>query len=83
MTKRALLPGEQEAWDRACAERRWVVRAGAFSPGAWFCADAQWMKDANKAAMMRRQSAENAAFSSDTIAYRARSVRADGSPVVP
>lgn len=80
MTKRALLPGEQEAWERACAKRRWVVRAAA---GRWLCQSGDWLPSAEEARMAQRQDAFNTAFTGDVIAYRARSVRADGTPVVP
>jgi hypothetical protein len=81
MTKRALLPGEQEAWERACAEERWVVRA---SGGYWWHGGSgPWSSRPNGAAYLTRHDAKSATFSGDTVAYRARSVRADGTPVVP
>lgn len=79
MTKRALLPGEQEAWERACAEKRWVARA---SGPVWFRAW-NWIPVPSAADLMSRTSADGVIFTGDTIAYRARSVRADGTPVVP
>lgn len=80
MTKRALLPGEQEAWERACAERRWVVRAAS---GHWYQAGDGWGPSPSGAALTSRAVADSVTFSGDTIAYRARSVRPDGTPVVP
>lgn len=82
MTKRALLPGEQEAWERACAERRWVVRAAS---GKWYQAlTGRWEDNPFGAVLTRRAAAAGSiVYSTDTIAYRARSVRADGTPVVP
>lgn len=80
MTQRALLPGEQEAWERACAERRWVVRAAG---GLWYQAGSSWGPAPSSAALTSRAVADSVTFTGDTIAYRARSVRADGTPVVP
>lgn len=81
MSKRALLPGEREAWERACAEKRWVVR----TPGGfWAAVDGRWAMFAAQAeAGTRAYISEMRAFPVDTVAYRARSVRADGTPVVP
>lgn len=80
MTKRALLPGEQEAWERACAERRWVVRSDGYW---WIAVDGLYSRDSTRADMVARAEADRRTFSGDVIAYRARSVRADGTPVVP
>lgn len=81
MTVRVLLPGEREAWDRACLEERWVAR----TPGSsWATADGRWTADATQAeAGTRGYIYETKACLGDTIAYRARSVRPDGTPVVP
>lgn len=65
MSERALLPGEKEAWERACREDRWRLRPSTSNfLTSWHCANAL-------------------SNPGDTIAYRARSVRADGTPVVP
>jgi hypothetical protein len=79
MSKRALLPGERETWERACREERWVVRADSH---VWFHGW-RWLQSPLTADLMSRESAYSIAFSPDVIAYRARSVRADGTPVVP
>jgi len=82
MSERALLPGEQEAWDLACDDKRWVVRTindcwlGGFGLANGYL-------DAGMATLTSRSACVAVSISSDTIAYRARSVRPDGTPVVP
>lgn len=81
MTQRALLPGEREAWDLACDDKRWVART--HGP-RWATAGGYWSNDATQAETgARGYIYEMKACLGDTIAYRARSVRADGTPVLP
>lgn len=77
-----MLPGEREAWDLACDDKRWVVRT---IKGHWL-GNGGWrdgVADASAATLASRHMCVTASVSTDTIAYRARSVRADGTPVVP
>jgi hypothetical protein len=70
MSKRKLLPGEQEAWDLACDDKRWVLRRIDAYGDPW-------------AIMGTREQVLDYAYPTDKIRYVARSVRPDGTPVVP
>jgi hypothetical protein len=79
MSERVLLPGEQEAWERACRDERWVAR---ITGPKWWTGDF-WSVKPSAAALRSMDRARGVHFPGETLAYRARSVRADGSPVVP
>ena len=68
MSERALLPGEQEAWERAKWDQRWSVKD---SP-----TECAWSGLNREGAVFHKADGQ-------TIAYRARSVRPDGTPVAP
>lgn len=84
MTKQALLPGEQEAWEKSDQIRRWVVRTDVGA--SWLGARGSFTPHAERASLFRfdeAMSKTGLTLPGCHVAYRARSVRADGTPVVP